>query len=604
MRRLFAPGILLWMEAAGLGLMAVQQGQWWLMPLAAAQGLLAALLSRGISLALPAAVALPLLWALLWQRGAAGIAPPAASFAIFFLLAGTVCAFSGILAGLSRTGGAPELRGDRLCRLAVILNFLTGAVLLAGRHLELPSHFWLAWGTSILTLSAALDTLVRWLVRLYTPRRHWASLAAPGDFFFLPRPAVLTGSSPETPLIPEDENFTPRLQEMWMWPSIRRALPALLSTALLLTWLATGLHEIRAGSLGVRHRCGAWEAQNLQPGLHTSLPWPFGGVRQLDTSRITETILGFRADPGRPILWERNHYDDEQKSLVGSGDDFLSISVPVLHRIEDPAAWLRSSNDPDQLLKTIADRVLLQLTLHRPASELMTTAREPLRARFQAQLQAELDAQASGLRVVEVLLRDIHPPVEVAPSYQEVVGALEEKEAFLYGGEEYRRDVLTRAKGDAGQVVITAGATATNRLSRARGEVARFASQESAYREATGLYVLREGFKTLDSTLGGAKKVIFDKELRGAIPTHLDLRKVLNPDLVDTSPPGPQSLVPPPRKSGDAFDLDIEGLLRTDRGEIPAVNVRADDSDNLLNPEPSSSASSPASAPPSAPAPQ
>lgn len=585
MRRLVSPGVLLWLESAGLAVLAVRQGQWWLLPMAAAFGLLAGLLSRGLALAVPAAFVLPVLWGYIAQRPASIAVPPAA-FAVFFLIAGTICAFTGILAGLNRSA-CNDAPADRLCRIAVILNFLSAAVILAGRHLELSSHHWLACGTGIFSIAAASDTVVRLLVRLYTPRRHWSPLSAPGDFFFLrSRESSTSAGAPNA--VPADEVFALKLQEMWMWPVIRRALPLLLTASALLTWLATCLHEVRAGSQGVRNRFGTWEGQTLASGLQVSLPWPFGGIEQIDTSRVQETILGFRADPGRPIFWERNHYDDEEKSLVGSGDDFLSISVPVFHRIEDPAAWLRSSNDPDKLLRTVADRVLLQLTLHRPAAELMTTAREPLRAQFQKQLQSELDARASGLRVMEVLLRDIHPPVEVAPAYQEVVGALEEKEAFLHGGEEYRRDILTRAKGDAGEVVTTAAATASNRLAGARGEVARFSSQEAAYREAPALYSLREGFRTFDNTLGGAKKIIFDKELRGSIPTHLDLRRVLNPDLVDTSPPAPQKLVPVPRRSGDAFDLDIEGLLRMDQGEVPAVNIREDDSDNLLNPTPTS----------------
>jgi hypothetical protein len=83
--------------------------------------------------------------------------------------------------------------------------------------------------------------------------------------------------------------------------------------------------------------------------------------------------------------------------------------------------------------------------------------------------------------------------------------------------------------------------------------------------------------------LAGAKKAVIDDKLRGSIPTHLDLRKVLNPDLVTTEETGKESLVPRPVQSRDEFDLDIEGYLRMDRGEVPAVQVRQGDGDNLLN---------------------
>ena len=66
---------------------------------------------------------------------------------------------------------------------------------------------------------------------------------------------------------------------------------------------------------------------------------------------------------------------------------------------------------------------------------------------------------------------------------------------------------------------------------------------------------------------------------------HLDLRKVLNPDLVNTAPPVPQTLIPRPGRSREAFDMEIEGFLRADRGEIPAPDFTPIDPDNLLKAE-------------------
>ena len=66
------------------------------------------------------------------------------------------------------------------------------------------------------------------------------------------------------------------------------------------------------------------------------------------------------------------------------------------------------------------------------------------------------------------------------------------------------------------------------------------------------------------------------------MPMHLDLRKVLNPDLINSTPPVPQFLIPRPSRSREAFDLEIEGFLRADRGEIPAPDFTPVDPDNVL----------------------
>jgi hypothetical protein len=162
---------------------------------------------------------------------------------------------------------------------------------------------------------------------------------------------------------------------------------------------------------------------------------------------------------------------------------------------------------------------------------------------------------------------------------------MEEKEAFLHEGESYRRDFSTRAKGDAYQVVVNAQSAASNRLARVHGEVSRFNLRRDAWRRSRSLFEIREGFRVFDETLADTKKAIFDERIRSSMTTQLDLRKVLNPDLVDSAPATPEALVPRPAKSRDAFDLDIEGFLRTDRGEVPAASAMPDDTDSLFKPE-------------------
>jgi hypothetical protein len=305
-------------------------------------------------------------------------------------------------------------------------------------------------------------------------------------------------------------------------------------------------------------------------------------VLQVDTGKIHETVLGFRTDPGQPILWERAHYEEEEMSLVGGGDDLLSISVPIHYRIADPAAYLRGAADPERLVRDAGSRVLLGLTIRRAAAEVMTHGREDIRRDFHAALQAELDRDQSGILIKEVCLRDVHPPVQVAPQFQEVLAAMEDKEAYIHDGESYRRDYFTRSRSDAFSLVVNAKSGAANRLHRVQGEVTRFNLRREAWSCSQPLFELREGFRVFDDALVDTKKAIFDERIRSSMTTQLDLRKVLNPDLIDNAPSTPESLIPRPSKTRDAFDLDIEGFLRADQGEVPAVSATPADPDNLM----------------------
>ena len=552
----------------------------WLLPMAALVMLIACLFlarpATGVVLALAA-----LIPALVFRSEWAPVGIVSPGLAVGALVSGAVLSFAGILAS-TRAGAWPPLRRC-LLRLLVVIHFICAGVLLAAQYLQTPLHGWLALVLGLLVSVLVVDTLSRLTVRLYTPRRHWQGMVPPGAFFFFAwlgpewracLPAMAASDA--------DDHVSLKLADMWMWPVVRGGLPWLLMAVALVAWAASSLHEVPAGSQGVRQYFGSWEKTALEPGLHPSLPWPLGGVQLVDTGRVREVVLGFRTDPGQPILWERAHYEGEQQSLVGGGDDFLSISVPILFRVSDPLRFLRSIARPEELLAQEAQRVLLALALPRKAAQIMTQAREEIRAEFRLRLQTALDALDSGITITDVLLRDVHPPVSVAETFQEVVSAMEDKEATIHDAESNNTDSLYNAKGFAAATLKQAQSIVDNREAQVAGQTVRFESRRAAWQLSPLLFQWREGFRVFDEALGSTKKAIIDDSIRTRIPAHIDLRKVLNPDFVSSALPAPQALVPRPVKSLEAFDMEIEGFVKMGQGEIPAPDMTPPDADNVL----------------------
>lgn len=567
--------VFLWLEAIGLVVTALILRDSNLFPSVALLSLLACLRSAQPLLGLfVCGSILGVFFLELQGISAAGNTP--ISYAVVALILGIVSAFMGILSNLNFDQECPARKA--LHQLAVFLHFPIAGLYMADPFTEISTSRFSAYLLTGIILLIGVDTLSKAISRLYTPRRHWSSLPPYGAFFFYRYfgsrfRTIFPSSAPAVDSL--------KLAEMWMWPSVRRSLPALIATSLAMTWLGTAFYEIESQESGVRQTFGSWEKSHLPPGLHLSAPFPFGKIVKVENQRVHQVVLGFRADPGQPILWERSHYEDEEISLVGGGDDFLAISIPIFYRISSPADYLRAS-DPNGLLHRFAGRIVQRLTASLPAAVIMTTARESLREEIRLLLQKDLDEVNSGLRVEAVHLRDIHPPVNVAPFYQEVVSALEDKETSIHIGEDYRNDNLIRFAGNAKSLLTTAESSRDNRLLAAQADTTRFLSRARARQSNPMLHDLRAGFAVFDETLGGAKKAIFDDRIKNDIPMHLDLRKVLNPDLINTTPPEQQSLIPRPSRSRDAFDLEIEGYLRSDRGEIPAPDITPVDPDNLL----------------------
>lgn len=475
-------------------------------------------------------------------------------------------------------------------RFLAITHLAIAFLLFIEAYLGQVIHLWLVLALSIIAIALLLEVVVRLLSRLYLPRSHWHQLPPPGALTimkFWGRPYSLAFPAPHE----QSNDFSIRLPEMWMWPTVRRALLPLIITVAGILWLSTSVHEVPSGHRGLHHHLGSVRESALEPGLHFSLPFPFGKVDAVATATIREVVLGFESDPGDAILWEKAHYLNEEHSLIGGGDDFLAISVPIAYRIADPLAHFRQTTETDSLVKGLARRALLQETLKLSAFEIMTTRREELRAAIHQRLQEQLDARQSGISILLVSLRDIHPPVQVAGSYQEVLAAMEDKQSHIYSAEALVQESLPRARAEAYTQRVNAESDKDTRILRANGEAERFRLVASIFRKNPEAFRLRERSQAVDETLAGAKKLVMGSSFQSDLPAYVDLRQVLNPAFIDNALPEDQSLIPSLDGSQTLFDQEINGYLLRGRGSAPAADFLPNDQDDLLensSPEPNS----------------
>jgi membrane protease subunit HflK len=111
---------------------------------------------------------------------------------------------------------------------------------------------------------------------------------------------------------------------------------------------------------------------------------------------------------------------------------------------------------------------LLRATAARDSFAVMTGDRAAVSVALRDQLQSAADGQGLGLEVVWVGLRDIHPPVEVTPAYQDVISAEEERQAFIEQGRAYAAETLPATRQQAHRLRVTAEAAARQRTALAR----------------------------------------------------------------------------------------------------------------------------------------
>ncbi|MEM7167634.1 MAG: protease modulator HflK [Planctomycetota bacterium] len=400
----------------------------------------------------------------------------------------------------------------QLARLAFWVGLVVAAGMATLLYAQLDHRLLAGRVIAVATGVLVVDAAVAALLRLYRPAVERESSGPVGSSLILE--IVLRRSNPwEEASQRIESSLGVKLGETWGFRFVRRALVPLVLATAFLAWGSTIATVVPVGHKGVRVEMGRFVEPAIGPGWHWTLPWPFETIQIVPTGRVDELVLGFERDTGQPILWAEKHYEGEQNLLVGAGDEFLTISMPVQFRIRDPLAYLMNTTEAQVALEHLAYRELLRVTAGRDSFAVMTDQRAEVSAALQTGLQAAADARGLGLEVVWVGFRDIHPPVDVTRAYQDVVSAEEERQTLVEQARAYAARTLPAAKQEADRLRATSVAAAQRRTMLATGEARRFQQLTEAQREHPELFRTRLQLEALESALTKPAKLVLATEV-------------------------------------------------------------------------------------------
>jgi regulator of protease activity HflC (stomatin/prohibitin superfamily) len=342
-----------------------------------------------------------------------------------------------------------------LARLVASAHALVVIALLARlyveRNLLRPVSVVLYLATAVLVVEFLLHSVAR----LYQPPRLRTRETVIGHSVLLP--ALFGESGPIRSLAAATEKtFGIRLADTWLVQLARQLFAPLVLLGAIGVWLSTAMTRVPVESHGVLVQRGAFASEALPPGLHVHAPWPWARIAIVPTERVQELSLGFERDLAGPVLWAEKHFEGEQNLLVGQGEELLTINVPLHYRIRDAVAYLRHAGDARAALEALGYRELLAITTTHTAFGLMTTDRAEITETLRRSLQAASDRLRLGLEIVFVGLKDVHPPVSVAPAYQDVVSAEEQRVAFADLARTYTVQATAAAQVSATQIRLQA----------------------------------------------------------------------------------------------------------------------------------------------------
>ena len=329
-----------------------------------------------------------------------------------------------------------------------------------------------------------------------------------------------------------DYQFGFRVSETWFYKFLERSLGwlVLLQAGILL--LSTTFVILEPQEVGIRERFGrpAAEGRVLEAGLHFKLPWPIDRVYRHPAKEIQSFHIGYTVDEEREkertLLWTVSHYKEEVNFLVASGEqeagsaeegtvpvNFLTAAIPVQYVVRDVKDWFYKHKDAKGLLESIGYREVVRYLVNVDVLEIMSSGRRAAAAELRRRIQKAADEAELGVEVLFVGLQDIHPPVgeqrvPVAAAFEEVIGAVQEKEAAIMEAEAYEAEILPKAKAEAARLLSEAEAYRKARMEGAKATAAQFEQQGRVMAAAPNVFRSRKYFDVLANSLTNIRKYI------------------------------------------------------------------------------------------------
>ena len=299
----------------------------------------------------------------------------------------------------------------------------------------------------------------------------------------------------------------------------------LVAIVIAIVWAGTGFYTVGPDQQAVLRFFGK-EAGTASGGLHWYYPGPIGkrDVVAVTTTRRLE--LGFRS--GADGFTVAQSVTNE--SLMITKDvNIVDVQAVIQYKISNLSDFLFNVDDPGdadrgipagqpdgRTLRDIAESALRQVVGSRNIDDVLTTEKEQVQTEVLLIMRQLAQEYETGIDVLQVLLQNVNPPLEVQSAFEDVVRAREDKERLINLAEAYQASEIPKAIGEAAKVTEAAEGFKTGRIARAQGEADGFEAILEGYLLSPDVTRQRLYLEAMEEVLPGITKFILSDS--GVLP--------------------------------------------------------------------------------------
>ncbi len=246
------------------------------------------------------------------------------------------------------------------------------------------------------------------------------------------------------------------------------------------------------------------------PGLHFKIPI----IQTVD--KVNTTIRGFS-------IGYTSTGDSEEAMMITSDYNFLHVDFYAEYRVTDPVKALYASENPELILRNIAQNCIRTTIGSYGVDSVLTTGKNEIQANIKQMILDKLENYDIGIQLVNITIQDAEPPTQaVSAAFKEVETAKQGKETSVNNANKYRNEQIPSAQAQVDRILQDAEAEKQQRINEANGEVARFNAMYEQYVNFPEVTRKRMFYEAMEDVLPGLKVVIQSSDGKTSTVLPLD----------------------------------------------------------------------------------
>ncbi len=236
-----------------------------------------------------------------------------------------------------------------------------------------------------------------------------------------------------------------------------------------------------------------------QSGLQFKIPF----IQQV--TKVDTTIKGLAI--GYDI--ETNESIEDESLMITNDFNFVNVDFFVEYKVYDPSDYLYNSENPEMILKNVAQSSIRNIVGSYKVDEVLTTGKNEIQAKIKETITMKLEEQDIGLQLINITIQDANPPTtEVMEAFKAVETAKQGKETALNNAEKYRSEKKPATEAQVDKILQEAETQKQSRVLEAQAVVARFNEMYKEYIKNPEVTKSRMFYEAMEDILPSLEVII------------------------------------------------------------------------------------------------